>query len=477
MSILFSFIIPPLIHSLKDVIKTPVPAPKKTFQCTFQMIVDGEVVNLKKSKLSCSPAKPKNQRVSNLKIDGELGSYLVSITINPSKIKTVEFTPKSLSTPEPENCDLGYTRVCLPNSSGNCGEGMYKYCPRIEDAYHNVSQIGPVCNCLIGYLVGQAVSSGVNPLGCGKGCVCICKDFRDFEPPGKGILISGGDDASTGTSVEVFNPRTNKSCEVKPLPDRRSRHTMDGLTVCGGDNGGPPTTEIRSTCITFSSDQWRTSHHLVQPRYGHVSWVTDQGIMLLFPNGVSETVIQGENKTEPGFTLLHDLNFACAIKDQTSNSVVITGGDYLFKSKNTVSRYGLTGFIEDMPSMNVERKWHGCGSYFRKDGTQVLLVAGGTEAYDHLEGHTSTELLIGSSSDWVFSKPLPRPHFLMGSVTMDGVVYFTGGMENFLYDNIYDEILAWIDEAWVEVGKMKIARTGHAATFIQIDDGLMQHCT
>jgi len=387
MSILFFIIIPPLIHSLKDVIKTPVPAPKKTFQCTFQMIVDGEVVNLKKSKLSCSPAKPKNQKVSNLKIDGELGSYLVSISINPSRIKTV------------------------------------------------------------------------------------------------GILISGGDydqssNTNPGTSVEVFNPRTDKSCEFKPLPDERSDHTMDGLTVCGGDkNMGPHTTnETRSTCITFSSGQWRTSHHLLQPRYGHVSWVTDEGIMLLFPNGVTETAIQGKNKTEPGFTLLHDLNFACAIKDQTSNSVVITGGDYLFKSKNTVSRYGLTGFIEDMPSMNVERKWHGCGSYFRKDGTQVLLVAGGTEAYDHLEGHTSTELLIGSSSDWVFSKPLPRPHFLMGSVTMDGVVYFTGGMENFLYDNIYDEILAWIDEAWVEVGKMKIARRGHAATFIQMDDGLMQHC-
>jgi len=469
MSILFFIIIPPLIHSLKDVIKTPVPAPKKTFQCTFQMIVDGEVVNLKKSKLSCSPAKPKNQKVSNLKIDGELGSYLVSININPSKIKTVEFTPKSPPTPELENCDLGYTRVCLPNSSGSCGEGMYKYCPRIEDASKNVSQTGPVCNCLIGYLVGQAVSSGVNPLGCGKGCVCICKDFREFEPPGKVILLSGGHYPSTNpwTSVEVFNPASNKSCEVKPLPDERYAHTMDGLTVCGG---GHYNSHTRSNCITFSSGQWRTSQHLLQPRFGHVSWVTDEGIMLLFPNGVTETVIQGENMTQPGFTMLHNLIDACAIADQKSNSVVITGGG---NSINAVSRYGLTSFIEDLPSLNAGRKWHGCGAYFRKDGTQVLIVAGG---YDG-RMITSTELLIGSSSDWVFSKPLPRPLFMMGSVTMDSVVYFTGGTENYLsFQEYRDEILAWIDEAWVEVGKMKLARRYHAATFIQMDDGLMQHC-
>merc|ERR1719153_1394297 len=47
----------------------------------------------------------------------------------------------------------------------------------------------------------------------------------------EGILISGGD--SYG-SVEVFNPTTGQSCELPSLPYQRSRHTMDGMTICGG---------------------------------------------------------------------------------------------------------------------------------------------------------------------------------------------------------------------------------------------------
>ena len=70
-----------------DVIKTAVKTPKKVFQCTFEIVLDEKLVNLQKSKLSCSPGKPKKQKLQSLKIDGELGSYTLSITINPSKIR------------------------------------------------------------------------------------------------------------------------------------------------------------------------------------------------------------------------------------------------------------------------------------------------------------------------------------------------------------------------------------------------------
>ena len=54
----------------------------------------------------------------------------------------------------------------------------------------------------------------------------------------------------------------------------------------------------------------------------------------------------------------------------TSNTLVITGGDY---TMTIVSRYGTTGYMEDLPSLNQGRNSHGCGAYYGDDGTQVIV--------------------------------------------------------------------------------------------------------
>ena len=36
-----------------------------------------------------------------------------------------------------------------------------------------------------------------------------------------------------------------------------------------------------------------------------------------------------------------------------------------------VARYDGLGFVEDLPSFNIERWDHGCGTYMNEDGTQV----------------------------------------------------------------------------------------------------------
>ena len=68
---------------------------------------------------------------------------------------------------------------------------------------------------------------------------------------------------------------------------------------------------------------------------------------------------------------------ACSIPDPSSATVVVTGG---YNTLNTVSRYrredctvlycavlfcryGLEGWREDMPLLNVGRWDHGCGGY------------------------------------------------------------------------------------------------------------------
>ena len=74
---------------------------------------------------------------------------------------------------------------------------------------------------------------------------------------------------------------------------------MDSLTICGGFN-------TRTTCITLTSDQWVTSHALVEDRRYHSSWSTGSGILLLggqySPRSteiVKEEVLNGV----PGFPL------------------------------------------------------------------------------------------------------------------------------------------------------------------------------
>ena len=39
-----------------------------------------------------------------------------------------------------------------------------------------------------------------------------------------------------------------------------------------------------------------------------------------------------------------------------------------------------------------------------------------------------------------------------------------------------DEILAWEDDQWVEVGKMKVPKSFHAVTNIMMDEEVMQFC-
>ena len=56
--------------------------------------------------------------------------------------------------------------------------------------------------------------------------------------------------------------------------------------------------------------------------------------------------------------------------DLTSDSVIITGG---YDIMTTVSRYGVLGWVEDLPSLVVGRYYHGCGSLLRGDRTQVSL--------------------------------------------------------------------------------------------------------
>jgi len=282
----------------------------------------------------------------------------------------------------------------------------------------------------------------------------------------EGIIISGG--SGNLASVEVFDPSSGLSCSLPALPNDRWGHTMNSLLICGG--GG-------TNCLSFTSGQWITSHNLLGKRYGHTSWQTEQGLVLMgggINSDTSEIVPTDGGQGGPSFAMQYSTGYACSMQDLTSDSLIITGG-YITLSR--VSRYGTLGWVEDLPPLVVGRQSHGCGSFFRGDGTQVFLVAGGND--DNYIPFSSTEMLTMDSPGWTLTTPLPRAVRGVIGVTMGGTLYMTGGIGHSAGDgNSRDDILVWLDDEqeWQEIGKMKMGRNGHAVSIIQMDDQAMEHC-
>lgn len=241
---------------------------------------------------------------------------------------------------------------------------------------------------------------------------------------------------------------------------------MEGLTICGADS------TAKTNCISFISGKWVTSHALAKERGWHCSWATSTGTMLLGGHEsprTTEMISEAGYNGQPGFSLEHDIMDACSISDPTTESLIITGGGETSR-RNTVSRYGVLGFIEQLPSLNQGRRFHACGAYMREDGIQVLLVTGG-ENYGLL---SSTETLSSTSSAWVDTNPLPRKLRGIGSVTLEGLIYISGGRDD--ENTIRDEIYSWLGDDWVLVGKMNNARWNHAISTLKLEDEAMQFC-
>ena len=127
---------------------------------------------------------------------------------------------------------------------------------------------------------------------------------------------------------------------------------------------------------------------------------------------------------------------ACSITDDDTDSVILTGGD---PTHERVERYGHTGLLETLPSLNEGRQAHGCGSYYTKYGKkvviqtsilnifdnnlQIYLVAGGYYYGKHL---SSTETWSPLELNWRTVFPLPRPVAWTEAVSLNNMIYLIG---------------------------------------------------
>ena len=64
------------------------------------------------------------------------------------------------------------------------------------------------------------------------------------------------------------------------------------------------------------------------------------------------------------FSIFSNDREACAIPDEKTESVIITGG---YRSPRIVKRFNLKGFVENLPNMLTGRENHGCAGYHQDD--------------------------------------------------------------------------------------------------------------
>ena len=67
-----------------------------------------------------------------------------------------------------------------------------------------------------------------------------------------------------------------------------------------------------------------------------------------------------------------NFRYACAIADEVTNTVILTGG-FLDETGHRVSRYNRNGWISpDLPNLNQGRWHHACGTFVDSNSNTVL---------------------------------------------------------------------------------------------------------
>ena len=176
-----------------------------------------------------------------------------------------------------------------------------------------------------------------------------------------GIIVVG--DVFEGKHVELLKDDGTFWCNLPGFHFSVNRHTQNGLVSCGF-----PWTGGKKMCYTFANGRWAKSHTLQRSYYGHCSWESSQGIVLL-RKGTTDLLT--ETGSVDHFSLEDGMNFggACTIGIQDQDEVVITGGWGSDPSRTPV--YNNNGFVRNYPGISVNRAQHACGHFLNSDGNRV----------------------------------------------------------------------------------------------------------
>ena len=136
-------------------------------------------------------------------------------------------------------------------------------------------------------------------------------------------MISGGyvdlrdSEAGRPEFVELWSPQTGESCNLPPLPSLTYGHSQDGDWQCGGWDGDWDS-QARKTCHVWAGGRWESKAILLHDRFGHVSWNTQSGLVLLGGEGAKSkrtAEIIKDGVSELAFPLRYKVVLSCAIRD------------------------------------------------------------------------------------------------------------------------------------------------------------------
>jgi len=190
-------------------------------------------------------------------------------------------------------------------------------------------------------------------------------------------------------------------------------------------------------------------------RDSHVAWVPPSlpnSIVLL---GGWDNAARLTAEIVPGggtFELRHNGYKACGIPDE--DTIVMTGGSYPFH--DYVTRYNVSGFVEELPQLPGNRYNHACAAL---PSTKAFIVAGGLDGEYYL---SSVLTLLPGAQAWTSLASLPRSLWATRASTVGGKMRLTGGSGR-------SEVLEYQPEPsnqWTTVGQVETGRYAHAVLSI-----------
>ena len=171
------------------------------------------------------------------------------------------------------------------------------------------------------------------------------------------LLIVGGDD----THPEIWSPEFN-TCQIETF-EAKSSFTLDTV-------GNTVVSCLEEKCDKLEDSYWTILTSTLVSRKDHTSAVFDSKILLIGgtaePSSTEWIPLDG-SEAYSGFTISPRKKH-CSIQP-SPNIVILTGGS---GSGDRVTEMTLpNGTPErDLPSLNVAREYHACGSY-EYQGKQV----------------------------------------------------------------------------------------------------------
>merc|ERR1712198_109177 len=250
-------------------------------------------------------------------------------------------------------------------------------------------------------------------------CSC-CEPKPHHCDGGQGIFIAGGEaiyDYNLSPSPPGFyNPLTNVYCDLPPMYQPRFGSTTTGFIVCGGDdfidyyNYDYSTYSYGSNNAPYNCEKFDPSTGTWGPycaswqyefpgRYEHVAWMSSIGLFLIGGRESMDTSMLIRNDCSITEGLINSgRNFACAVADPKTDTVIIIGGYNETGITNEVVRYDIYGNETPLPPLTHPRKNMGCSGYYNNVGNLVLVVTGGYASGGTAPG--TEHLEVGVDPTW-----------------------------------------------------------------------------